>query len=75
MNLSKRQRRLAAKRVLVERSSKFKQIGLDERPYVPPGITRTYANNKYIVMVFDDVQTTKGTAIQVLIQNNTDTPM
>jgi len=36
---------------------------------LPHGATRAYSNNRYIVIVYDDVQTTKGLATQVLIQN------
>lgn len=42
---------------------------------IPPGMTRAYRNNRYTVMIFDDTSTTKGPAIQVLIQRIDNTPI
>lgn len=57
--ISKRQRRLAAKQELKEASSKFAAIDLTKADNVPPGMTRAFRNNKYFVMIFDNVKTTK----------------
>lgn len=42
---------------------------------IPPGMTRAYRNNRYTVMIFDNQKTTKGPAIQVLIQQLDDRPI
>jgi hypothetical protein len=38
-------------------------------------MTRAYRNNRFTVMVYDNCPTTNGPAIQVLIQNHTNTPI
>lgn len=75
MAVSKRQRRIAAQKLLKQPESKFEQIDLSEAAYVPKGMTMAFRNNRYTVMVYANTQTTHGPAIQVLIQNHTDTPI
>src|SRR6266581_6951846 len=75
MSISKRQRRLAAKDLQKKPESAFEQVELINLNFVPPGMTRAYSNNRYTVMIFDNAKTTSGKAVQVLIQNHTDTPI
>lgn len=75
MKVSKRQRRLAAQRLAEKPETKFEQIDLNERSFVPDGVTRAYRNNRYTVMVYDNCPTTHGHATQVLIQNHFDEPI
>ena len=35
---------------------------------VPPGMTRAYGNNRFVVMIFDDAPTSHGPAIRVMVQ-------
>jgi len=73
--ISKRQRRLAAKREEAALSSKFTQIDLSVAKYVPPGMTRSYRNNKFTVMVYDRTLTTHGYCTKALIQSHYDKPI
>lgn len=75
MQLSKRQRRLEAQRLLKQPETKFEQLRLSDFEQVPKGMTRAYGNNRYTVMVYDLCRTTHGTAIQVLIQSHADEPI
>jgi hypothetical protein len=75
MQLSKRQRRIAAKQQETAVSAKFIQIDLLKASFVPRGMTRAFRNNKFTVMVYDDSPTTHGPAIRVMIQNHYDKPI
>lgn len=75
MNITKRQRRLAAEKMLKQPETKFEQCDLSLASFVPKGMTRAYRNNRYTVMIYDDAPTTHGPAIQALIQNHKDTPI
>jgi hypothetical protein len=35
---------------------------------IPPGMTRAWANNRFVVMIFDDAPTSQGPAIRVMVQ-------
>lgn len=75
MNISKRQKRLAAEKMLKQPETKFEQCDLSLASFVPKGMTRAYRNNRYTVMIYDNAETTHGPATQVLIQNHTNTPI
>ena len=49
-------------------------IDLTKRPH-PIWMTRAYMNNRYVVMIDDHAQTSKGTAIRAMIQRHDDTPI
>jgi hypothetical protein len=73
--ISRRQRRLAAEKLLKKPEDKFQPVDLATASNIPPGMTRSWRNNRYTVMVYDDSPTTHGPAIVVRIQNHTDTPI
>lgn len=75
MVVSKRQQRIAASNAKQLLSHSFEQVDLSKRNFVPRGMTRAFVNNKYMVMIYDNAQTTHGPAIQVLIQNHKNTPL
>jgi len=46
----------------------FELQDLTTRKHIPPGMTRAYANNRFVVMIFDDSPTSHGPAIRVMVQ-------
>lgn len=70
-----RQRRLLAKKEMKKPVSKFEQIDLATASFVPKGMTRSFKNNRYVVMIYDNSKTTHGTAISVLVQKLDNTPI
>lgn len=75
MAISKRQRRLAAKKEFSKPETAFEPINLKTATFVPDGMTRAYRNNRYVVMVYDNVTVTTGFATQILVQKHDDTPI
>jgi hypothetical protein len=75
MNISKRQRRLEAQRLLKQPETKFEQIDLSDFSFVPEGMTQAFRNNRYTVMIYANARTTHGRVTQVLIQNHLDEPI
>lgn len=73
--ISKRQRRIEAQKLLSKPETKFEQIDLDGMGFIPDGMTRAFRNNRYTIMVYDNIKTTHGPATQVLIQNHFDEPI
>jgi hypothetical protein len=73
--ISKRQHRLAAEKLLKKPEDKFEPVDLSTAKNIPPGMTRSWRNNRYTVMVYDDSPTTHGPAIVVMIQNHMDAPI
>ena len=73
--LTKRQRRLAAQREFKKPVTAFEKIDLSQCSFIPTGMTRAYRNTRYTVMVYDHAKTTKGEAIQILVQKHDDTPI
>jgi len=73
--ISKRQRRLAAKKEFKKPVTKFSPIDIDKASFVPKGMTRAYRNTRYIVMVFDNHDTSHGHVIRVMVQKHDDTPI
>ncbi len=53
---------------------RFQPIDLTGR-FVPPGMTRAVSNNRYIVMIYDNVRTTKGPACRAMVQTVDDQPI
>jgi hypothetical protein len=70
-----RARRLEAKKMYKQPVSKFKAVDLSTVSFVPMGMTRSFKNNRYVVMIFDLSRVTTGFAIQVLIQKIDNTPI
>lgn len=70
-----RQRRILAKKEMKKPVTKFMQIDLEAASNVPKGMTRSFKNNRYIVMIYDNTKTTHGDAISVLIQKLDNTPI
>lgn len=64
-----------AKELMKQPESTFESIDLTKRDFIPKGMTRAYANNRYVVMVYDSSPTTKGNAIRVMIQKHDNTPI
>lgn len=75
MNISKRQRRLAAKKAIENGPEEFHAVDLTKSAYVPPGMTRSYRNRYYTVMIYDDHPTSHGPAIRVMVQHHRDEPI
>ena len=75
MEISKRQRRLAAQKEFKKPVTKFEQIDLSSANFIPKGMTRAYRNTRYTVMVYDNCKTDKGVAIRAMIQKHNDTPI
>lgn len=73
--ISKRQRRLAAKKEFKLPVTKFEAIDLETTPFVPQGMTRAFRNTRYIVMIYDRNRTTHGNAIRVMVQRHDDRPI
>ena len=73
--ISKRQRRIAAKEELKSGDKILKEIDFSEMLHAPKWMTRCFRNNKYIVMIDDNANTTHGVAILAMVQNHTDTPI
>lgn len=75
MQMSKRQRRLAAKKEEEEVHRDFRAIDLGIASYIPPGMTRAFRNNRFTVMIYDNTPTTHGPATRVMVQNHYDKPI
>lgn len=75
MQVSKRQRRLAAQKLYKQVEGDFEQCDLSRVSFLPKGMTRAYRNNRYTVMVFDNSPVTTGAAIRIMIQKHDDTPI
>lgn len=67
--------RSAAKKLLNKPKGKLELIDFNESP-APDWMTRAYRNNRYVVMIEDDVQMTGGvTAIKAMVQRHDDKPI
>ncbi len=73
--ISKRQRRIAAKKEMAKPVTEFQQIDLSTASFIPRGMTRAYRNTRFTVMVYDNSPVTTGTAIRVMVQKHDDTPI
>jgi len=68
-------RRKAAKELFKLSPGKLEQIDLSEVSKIPSGMTRAFKNNRFVVMIFDNTQTTHGVATRALIQRADDQPI
>lgn len=68
---AKRRKKLAQQVFQLEPGA-FEPIDLFKAPFIPKGMTRAFRNNRYVVMIYDDTETTHGKAIQVLVQRHVD---
>ncbi len=64
----RRERIKKARRMAKKGRGKWIEIDLSVATAVPPKCTRAYHNNLYMVTVYDNAPTTKGDAIQVMVQ-------
>lgn len=75
MNITKRQRRLAAQKEMKKPEGIFAEIDLSTAKNQPFWMTRAFRNHKYIVMINDNAETSHGKAIRAMIQKHDDTPI
>jgi len=68
-------RRSAAAQLMKKAPGPLTSCDLSVMSKIPPRMTRAYRNNRYTVMIFDDTLTTKGLAIQVLVQQIDNRPI
>lgn len=68
-------RKTAAKEIFRLPAGRLEPINLSERPFIPPGMTRAFRNNRFTVMVYDNEMTTRGSAITALIQRHDGMPI
>lgn len=52
----------------------WKEVDMSKANH-PDWMTRSFINNRYVVMIGDEIKTTKGFAIQALIQKHDDSPI
>jgi hypothetical protein len=72
---SERSRKQLAKKYYKQPVSKFVAVDLTKRAFIPMGMTRSFQNNRYVVMIFDLARVSTGFAVQVLIQKIDNTPI
>jgi hypothetical protein len=70
-----RQRRLAARKEFKKPVTKFMPVDLSTSSFVPAGMTRAFKNTRYVVMIYDNCPTSKGTAIRAMIQKHDAAPI
>lgn len=70
-----RNRKLLAKKLNNKPVTPFLPVPLETAKFIPTGMTRAFANNRYIVMVYDHTPVTTGEAIKVMIQKIDNTPI
>lgn len=75
MNITRSQRREAAKNEFKKPETHLQQIDLSECGFIPKGMTRAFRNTRYTVMIYDNSPVTTGTAIRVMVQNHYDKPI
>lgn len=66
MKLKDRMR--ASKTLYKQTETKLAPTDLSLMSCIPPGMTRAWTNNRFVVMIFDDVPTSHGPAIRVMVQ-------
>ena len=67
--------RSAAKKLLKKPKGPLELIDFEQSP-APKWMTRAYRNNRYVVMIEDDVEMTNGTkAIRAMVQRHDDKPL
>lgn len=66
-----------ADQLMKKPAGKLEQVDLEKADLstIPGGMTRAFRNNRYTVMIFDNVLTTHGLAIKVMVQNHHNMPI
>ncbi len=72
---SRKQRESKAKELFKKPKTPLLPIDLKSATFIPSGMTRAFGNNRYVVMIFDNIEVTSGTAIRVLIQKHDNKPI
>lgn len=78
MSISRTQRRLRQKEAnkrLVQKETPFKEFDINSVRAKYEGLTRAFANNRYIVQIDDNAETSKGKCIRAMIQTLDDKPI
>ena len=73
--ISNKDRKREARKLIKKPAGPLTPVDLSTCDYVPEWMTRAYKNNRYVVMINDKAQTTKGKAIRCMIQRQDDTPI
>jgi len=73
MNREK-QRRIEVEKRLKQNVGRFEKVDLTTMTH-PVWMTRCYQNGHYIVMINDNCETTKGTAIKAMVQKVNNMPL
>lgn len=72
--LHNKMRQSKAKDLFKLEAGKLEIIDLSTREH-PDWMTRAYSNNRYVVMICDNAETSKGAAIRCMIQRHDNTPI
>jgi len=75
MSIQKKLRKEKAQQLFKLKPGKLEPVDLTNRAFIPNGMTRSFMNNRYVVMIYDNTLTTKGFAIKCLIQKHDNTPI
>jgi len=70
----KRFRKQVADKIMSRPVGEWQQVDLNSRNH-PDWMTRSFQNNRYVVMIADKTPTTHGNAIRVLVQRHDDEPI
>jgi len=70
-----RNRKLIARKNFKQPVTRFEPLDLSVAKFIPKGMTRSFINNRFIVMIFDNAEVSTGTAIQALIQRHDNLPI
>ncbi len=74
--MSRNERQMNIARMMMSRPQEpFEQIDLSTAKNIPDGMTRAYKNNWYVVMIYDNQETTHGKAIRIMVQRHDDEPI
>ena len=68
-------RKMLAQKEFKKPVTKFEAIDLTICGFIPQGMTRAFKNSRFVIMVYDNIKTTHGEVIQVLIQKHDNTPI
>lgn len=74
-NLLKKARQQKAHNLLKKPESKFEPCDLNNASFIPKGMTKAFMNNRYVVMIYENVLTSHGFATRVMIQNHFNKPI
>jgi|SRR5882724_780581 len=70
-----KERKSAVKELFAKPPGVLTLIDLSIASFIPTGMTRAYKNNRYTVMVFENILTTKAPATKVMIQRHDKMPI